>query len=232
MKIINKISTLIFVSVLITTVLGQFDASQKTIARDEILKRRVEGIHLDNITILDALRETFSAAQVPAGIIMSQNCEEQIKYSLKPTGSSLHEMLDALRLVSSSYRWTAEDGIVEFFATTSYPQLLKFRVTEYKVETKMTLNGMLNQLLTTAEVRKRMTELNIGEVKTQIGMSSLSRPGASSSEGKKQITLRLKNVTIQEILNAIVRAHGQAVWVYSEGRCGKRNEFRLEFIAQ
>lgn len=232
MKTINKTSRLILATALVLLVIGQPDAAQKAALRDEILNRRVEGINLDGTTIIDALRETFSVTRVPAGIAMTQNCSPQIKHDLKPTGSSLREMLDAISLISPSYRWTINEGVVEFSTAADFPQLLNFRVAEYKIETKMTLNGMLSQLLTMAEVRKRMTELNIGEVKTQLGMSSLSRPGVSSNEDRKQITLRLKNVTVQEILNAIVRAHGQAVWVYSEGRCGKRNEIRLEFIAQ
>lgn len=58
------------------------------------------------------------------------------------------------------------------------------------------------------------------------------RPGSKSDDEDQELRVQCKNVTLRELLNAIVRAHGYAVWAYSERHCAGRSEFRLDFIAR
>jgi hypothetical protein len=54
-----------------------------------------------------------------------------------------------------------------------------------------------------------------------------------SSLRDENITLSLTNVTVYEALNAIARAHGRAVWNYTEFvECDGKKEYSIKFILQ
>jgi hypothetical protein len=57
-------------------------------------------------------------------------------------------------------------------------------------------------------------------------------PQGCPPEGRKKISLSLKGVTFRESLNAIARAHGNAVWRFRQLECGGRKSFSLDFAAK
>lgn len=86
-------------------------------------------------------------------------------------------------------------------------------------------NFAIECLLALPEVRKAATELKLEQ-----GL----KLGGLSSPGQEEVTLRLhrKNVTLREALNAIARAHGSAVWQYSEWHCDGEPRFAIEFLIE
>ena len=54
--------------------------------------------------------------------------------------------------------------------------------------------------------------------------------GGGGAISKSRISLDLKNVTLKEALNAIVRADGRAMWAYIMRPCEGRNEYNFALL--
>jgi hypothetical protein len=223
-KLLNVLTiVIIFVSV----VVGQ-NSSQSTL--EEIAGRQVRGINLNRVTTMNALTSALGAARVPGGVATITACESE-NYDLAPVGSTLKNVLDAIVVANPQLRWFIDDGVVNLVPRSNKPTLLDTNVANFEGNYGKTQDDMLVKLLAMPEVKEAATRLQLTEGFSEIGLRPLARPGFEPTEAAKGYALHLQNATVREILNALVRAHGSAIWSYQEKRCGGPREFSIRFVA-
>jgi hypothetical protein len=219
-------TVLTVVTMSVSAVVGQ---NSKQSAPDEIKGRQVRGINLNRVMTMNALTSALSAAHVPGGVATITACESE-NYDLAPVGSTLGDVLDAIVLANPQSRWFVDDGVVNLVPSSNEPTLLDAKIANFHGNYGKTQDDMLQKLLAMPEVKEAAARLQLSEGSTEIGLSSLARPGFEATEPTKGYPLHLQNATVREILNALARAHGSAVWSYQERRCGGPKEFSIRFL--
>jgi hypothetical protein len=173
-------------------------------------------------------REIFvnalSTEGLPGGIVWQVICDADVP-QIQADLSSL-QIEDKLNLITRSfpkYRWQNEQGTVNLILKSGYPALLQTRLSNYQIDNAPSATVALEDLLSLPEFKEATSRLGFNNALSFLGLSS---------PRKKNITLSLKNVTVYDALNAIARAHGKAIWNYTEWECNGKKEFSIKFLLQ
>lgn len=183
------------------------------------LSQKLETLHAREVFV-DAL----ATEGLPGGIVWQVICGVdtlQIKADL----SSL-QMDEKLNLIISAfpqYRWQKEQGVINLILKSGSPALLKTKLSNYRVDNAPSATVALEDLLNLPELKEATSRLGLKGAISFLGLSS---------PRKRNITLSLTNVTVYEALNAIARAHGKAIWHYTEWECDGKKEYSIKFILQ
>jgi hypothetical protein len=172
----------------------------------------------------DVFVNALSAAGLPGGIVWRVICDVD-KPQIQADLSSL-QLEEKLNLITSSfpqYRWQNEQEAINLTLKSGYPALLQTRLSNYQIENAPSANAALEVLLNLPEIKEASSQLGLKE---SFGFLGLSSPK------KRNITLSLNKVTVYEALNAIARAHGRAIWNYTEWECNGKKEYSIKFILQ
>ncbi len=232
MRVTKGLPSFFAIGIMAIFVATTFGQDQRTKAAQDILGRLVTWGDLNDLTVMEAFSKALVATRVPGGVVVVENCNGSAKYASIPSGSSLGDALDIITLAEPRYRWELEGGVVNLVPTDTVPPFLSLRIAEFDVQNAKTVFEPLNRLLALPALQKRKAELNLTEGMTRLGLSSLPRPGFDANKDDIGFAVRCHEATVREILNAIVRAHGRAVWAYTERHCDGRNEFRINFLVQ
>ncbi|MCI0556833.1 MAG: hypothetical protein L0287_38325 [Anaerolineae bacterium] len=168
--------------------------------------------------------DALSTTGVPGGIVWRVICDAdtpQIQADL----SSL-QMDEKLNLIVSSfpqYRWQNEQGAINLILQSGYPALLQTKLSDYQVDSAPSATVALGVLLNLPEFKEATSRLGLKNAISFLGLSS---------PRKRNISLSLKNVTVYDALNAIARAHGKAIWNYTEWECNGQKEYSIKFLLQ
>lgn len=180
---------------------------------------------LETLHARSAFVNALSTERLPGGMVWQVNCggdTPRIKADL-----STLQMDEKLNLIISAfpqYRLRKENGVINLTLETGYPTLLRTKLSSYQVESAPTATIALGKLLSLPEFKEAASRLGLKPALSFGGLSSLR---------DEKITLSLKNVTVYEALNAIARAHGRAIWNYTEFvECDGKKEYSIEFILQ
>ncbi|MCP9495953.1 MAG: hypothetical protein MSG64_16010 [Pyrinomonadaceae bacterium MAG19_C2-C3] len=225
-----KVTTLIMLIALTTLALNRKNQNL-TEDRSQMLLNRpttmvTQGISTTRSSFLYAL----SGAKAPGGIVAVLSCDPPQRFALSPSNSSLQGALDAVVIADPQYRWQVDEGIVNLLPSGSAPALLNLRIANFNVEA-VTVDEALGQLLATPEMRKGVGELNASSQIFRGGLGYFDPAKPNKDRSVQKISLTLENITVREVLNAIARAHGSAVWSYTELHCGTKR-FELKFLPQ
>lgn len=199
--------------------------SQKPSPQD-ILSKPVGPITFDSTEPVNAFTAALKAANLPGGVI-----KIEAPSSLKKTitaGPSVGEALRSIIAIAPQYRWSLENDVINLMPTAGEPSLLSFRIKQFDIDSAISLQSALNKLLTQPELKKRVDELGLN-TGLQIMVGPVNAPGQQS----KTITdVHCSNATIREVLNALVHAHGTAIWEYRETHWKGHNGFSVMFLKQ
>jgi hypothetical protein len=137
------------------------------------------------------------------------------------------QMDETLSLIINAfpqYRLHKENGVINLILETGYPALLRTKLSSYQVDSAPTATVALGILLNLPEFKEAASRLGLKPALSFGGLNSLR---------EENITLSLTNVTVHEALNAIARAHGRAIWNYTEFvECDGKKEYSIKFILQ
>lgn len=225
----NKIKCLL--SVIVIVLLSQSGWSQsgqkeKQSLPENVLERKVPGYSVEYIPTSQAFGHSLALSRVAGGIASSDpNCgQEKITQTFMPLGASLKDILDLIVTYDPAYRWSVEDNVINLLPKDGEPALLKTLINSFRLDSPTTIDSAVKQLMALPEVQKQEKELHTG-----VGLHLIV--GGRSAKDPK-ITLDCSNMTLREVLNAIVRAYGRAVWSYREFRCEGRNQYLIDFIVR
>ena len=199
---------------------GQVDSAA------DFLKHHVAASNLPEDTVEHAFMSALREARVPGGIVTVLNCDaRRLGENVSLPDGPLQGALDTIVKTQPNYHWDAEDGVINLIGAKQTPTLLEVRIDSLEVENATHLQSPVALLLSRPEVRRTLGELHLSE-----GVRILTGPGSLAPP--VSFTVNCRNTTVREALNAIVRAHGGAIWEYRERRCNGTNEFWIEFVSQ
>ncbi len=202
-------------------------------SQSDFLQRSIGNQRFENTTTVDALVSVLTVTGVPGGIVLKGGCTEPERYTFLPAGKKLREALNSFVSVDRAYKWEVDNkGTVDLRLISGDPQLLRLRFPKLSIKDASSARQAVDQVLAKPETRKRVRELGLTEGVVRIGPSDLPRPGAGPNQYVRKLSLDLKNVSLRQALNAIVQAHGQAIWAYTEQHCRGRNDFTVDLLRQ
>lgn len=182
--------------------------------------QEIETLHARRVFV-DAL----STERLPGGMVWQVNCGDdtpRIKADLSRL--QMNEKLNLIINAYPQYRLRKENGVINLILETGYPVLLRTKLSSYQVDREQTATIALEKLLSLPEFKEAASRLGLKPALSFGGLSSLR---------DENITLSLTNVTVYEALNAIARAHGRAIWNYTEFvECDGKKEYSIKFILQ
>ncbi len=212
---------------------GQGTSPAASGTAEKILARRVTDDRQNDVPSVSALTVALSTARVPGGIALAEACGGQPRPISLSARSSLRDVLDVFVRANPEYKWESDRGVINLTPAAGAPPLLDIRLARFRLQKVGSLGVALGRLLATPEVREGMTELNVQQGVLRVsGPGYYSPPGDRGGAGVRKLEVGGVNLTVREALNAIVRAHGRAVWLYSENPCGGRREFSIDFPVQ
>lgn len=188
------------------------------IQEGNVLERKDCGIVWENKEFSWAVGDIFMQTDVPSGISVAfENAGgEEIIIDSNPTDFIVKNLLDEIIKFDTRYRWKETDGVINVFPRDEHP-ILDVRIAKFKVE-KAEARELREKLVQTKEFQKYLKAENlvdkVPDPENKYGSLFIGAAGKSSERHK--ITLDLKNATVREILNAIVRQRGYSTWLYSE----------------
>lgn len=200
---------------------GQSGTQRRGMSEEEVLTRHTGVAGKQHGGVVDALVLGLTIAQVPGGVVAVDNCGGYNPTVKVPPNSSVKDLLDQIVLASPQYRWHVDDGVINVIPDTNLTAPLDIKISKFKVES-VSASDALNQLLEEPEVRQGIEGLNFHQ-----GARAF---GGGFPISKARISLDLKNVTLQEALNSIVRADGRALWALLLRPCNGRNEYDISLL--
>ena len=193
-----------------------------------LLDRQAKGTNLKNVMVGQALVDALLNAGAPGGVVKVSDCNEAVTYSFSPRDSSLRGVLDSIVSTDPRYTWEVKDDVINVIPSNGLPPFLAVRIFRVDILQVESPEEAVSQLLTIPEVHQ--AQLGLGPRAVQ-GGGHVFCPGCPPKETKK-FSISLKEVTVRESLNAIARAHGNAVWWFRQSECGGRKSFSLDFAAK
>jgi len=175
------------------------------------------------------LVSVLRAAHLPGGIALESSCptgKSDARYSLPATTAVLSSVLDTVAGLDSNYRWEMHNGIINLLGRSASHELLDVTIHDFVINKPgSSINSGVGELLETPEVKQALARLKLHE------------PGPSlilwmDSPQPNNIHVDVHNVTVREALNEIAKAHGYAVWKYSESRCNGENTFSVTWVGR
>lgn len=229
MKKFIILTALVAMAALSAFALGQIGQIQTGPTAEQPLNRQIGGVP-ERSTTRAAFKVALNTARVPGGMVTASSCDTESHYTLALSGAPLRDVLDAIVATDARYSWEIENGVINLVPRTGIPAFLNQRITEFKVENAETVYEALDRLLALPEVQRSINELNLGSRLFRGGLGYFEPP-QMAERSSRRLTVNRQNITLREALNAIARAQGNAVWSYTEHRCGL-NAFSIDFLVQ
>ena len=221
----------------LTLVLTLTHAQQQTIKSNDIpqlLLRRVQWYNPESTDVVFALSMDLHTARLPGGIFTARKCGEREPEFIPAKDSTLQDELHRISVLKPDYQWTFDDEVFNFFPRFFTPSPLEIPVTEFKVENEP-VTQVYSKLFDTPDVKNGFIRLGLHEPTVQIVVGGFGPPPnvggvSSSAKDKTRITLNLKNTTLREASNAIVRADGRKTWILSVVSCHGDNTYASQLV--
>lgn len=212
-------------SVLIIVTLDQSVIMADKLPRENVTDQQVRGSNIELVTTRESFVRSLTAARLPGGLVLERSCEvEENKLQREMQTLPLRERLNLIVQTDPQYRWISERGAINLIPLVGEPELLNIRIREFRVANATSLNLVLEQLLALPEVQAHPVGRRVNR-----GIRLIIEP---SSPNPEQVRLHVRDVTLREALNAIVRARGRAVWAYTEQHCNGQDTFTIDFLVQ
>jgi hypothetical protein len=209
-------------------VLGQVPKTPARLASIPELHRQADlRSDLHSVTVSRILTEALLSTYVPGGVaLLVQNGEEH-HYSFELPARSLEDVLKAIGKTEPRYQWEFVGGVVNLYPKENYA-VLNARVYEFDVE-KVTKEDAVKALMQKADFMRTQAAAEVA----QFPYSCCG--GLCTNDPARNISVHLKNATVHDILNEIVRQNGRSTWLYEElasndTQEGTKRYYRLSFL--
>jgi hypothetical protein len=194
----------------------------------KLLDRQVKG-NLGAVMVVQAVINALIYADAPGGVVKVADCNQMETYSFRPLDSSLRGVLDSIVSADPRYTWEVKDAVINVIPRNELSPFLAVRISRFEI-LEVEPEQALSQMLAIPEVQH--AQLSLGRhLVNRVRAYPFCPQGCPAKETKK-ISISLKDATVRETLNAIVRAHGSAVWWFQQWDCGGQKWFSLDLGAK
>lgn len=231
MRKIAIFKLLITAAVLIAATLGLAHQDTTQTMTEKLLNRQVVMFTGKSDTSSSSFKLALNRAKAPGGIVAVPSCDPPPRYKPTPSSASLRDALEAIVVADPECKWEVENGVINIVPSNSFPEFLNIRIAQFKVQNAATVYEALDRLLSMPELRHSDTQFNSSSRVFRGGLGYFEPPKRDKNGNIQGLTVVCENVTVREALNAIARAHGSAIWAYTEHRCGT-DAFSLDFLVQ
>lgn len=174
-----------------------------------------------------AFQGALSVSGVPGGVAIVQGCPDHAQPVVHPHGSTLRELLDSITNADRRYVWRINRGVIDLEPSGGVPALLRIHFKTYDSSDSTDGASAVTLLASTPQVMRAASRLGLAH---NVSGSALSGVAQGTPPPKRPLRIRLHDVTLLDVLNAIVRANKRGVWVYRETHCGSIHQFDLSVV--
>jgi hypothetical protein len=182
------------------------------------LHTRVTNYQLDANNFVDALLQVAGDHKVPMGIewVRTPVTMHNVRMSWK--SASVKDVIEAIVKTQPGYTMTTEAGVVHVYALGLVPDrenFLKLRVTEFEVR---------DEVVEVAE--RRLVSLVNATVSPPKPMARVTGGGGIGNSlavevGDPNLALKMKDVTVEDVLDALALASPKKVWIVTFAPAGQ-----------
>lgn len=181
------------------------------------LQAHVEDYQFSGGDFLDALLIAAAEYKIPMGIVLvgTPSATQRLRFSKKD--ATVQEIIQALVETQPGYKMEVGEGLVHIFPRTLVPDrenFLSLKVPDFEVR---------NQVVELAERRlHEVVNATVWPPKPQPAGRAAGGTGSSQlvEVGDPELTLRLENSTVQDVLDALTLASGRGVWIVTFAPAG------------
>lgn len=179
-------------------------------ALETALKTRVKNYHVAGSNFVDALLDVAAEHKIPMGIAWVRRPAALKRVTIFGKDGTVRDVIQDLVSTQPGYKMTQKGGLVHIFATGTAPDqenFLNLKVSNFEVQ---------NQVAELAE--RQLAEI------VQAHMRPPKPPAAGNETGgvghslgvevgDPELTLRFREATVEEVLDALTLASGRGVWL-------------------
>ena len=184
-------------------------------------------VDMEDRRMLDIFEDLLRDTGIHGGFVEMAVCTDLPKGRLQiQKGLTVREAMDALVAANPGYEWQSKDGVVNLMPKGGAP-LLDTRIAKFQKDaTDREIFLTIHDVLNLPEVRKREEALGIKEGPGQGGLWGFSENAVPRVPVPMHIDVR--DISLQEVLNAIVQATPKAIWWYVGTDCGGVRTFIVQ----
>jgi hypothetical protein len=193
--------------------------------QEDVLTRSAR-IDDESLPAFSAFQGALQMSGVPGGVAFMEGCSDQPVPMVRPHGTTLREVLNSITAGDSAYAWRMREGVVNLEPSTGLPALLRTHLNTYDSRDATDAVSAVTFLSSSPEVTRAATKLGLAQNVLGPGLGGMAQ---GSPPLIKPLGIRLHDVTLVDVLNAIARANKHGVWTYRETHCGSVHQFNLSF---
>lgn len=189
------------------------------------LSRKVVWNNPQRTDPVSILMTYLGVVRLPGGIFLVRNCGSTEPRIIPSEKATLRDGLDQISKAMPQYKWSLEDGVINFLPQYYSPSPLDTFIAEFKAD-NVPIFQAFYQLFDMPEVKNGMASLGLHEPSVQLLFGS----GDPPVKDQRRINLNLKNATLREVLNAIVKADGSKTWTLSVYSCNGDSTYQRALV--
>jgi len=173
-----------------------------------------------------AFQTLILKSSLPGGEVITEGCGGEPHKIVRVHGATIGEALKSIVAVEPSYGLNVKNGVIDLLPREGVPPLLNVRIREFSSGTAADMSSAGTLLFALPDVTDAAVKLGLTRNASGSGLYAVI-PGLHKQARRLDIDLR--DVTVRDALDAIVKTNGSGVWVYRETLCGTSKVFDLNF---
>ena len=174
-----------------------------------------------------ALVPFLQFAGVSGGMVVTQGCDDNTPFVYwSAVQGTIRQALNDFQANNPEYRWELRGGTLDLVPAAGIPPLLATKIRRFNLQTtdqQTSAGAAFGMLMKLPEIQEAATVLHISK------NMSVGGPQAAwdYSSGKtpprppppRPVSVQLKDVSLQDALNALAKEYGHTMWTYWQRSC-------------
>lgn len=202
----KNIAFVVFLSQALWTLPGALNARAAE-GLDTKLRALVHNHQIQAKNFIEALTGLASEFQIPMGIEWVNTPASKVKLTLSWEDATVLQILKEIAKTQPGYQMAVKNGVVHVYPPHLVPDrqnFLRLTLNEFEVD-RQPVESALRKL-------RDQVKLTVSPPKPRKGPGGTAGTGFSNA-GEPEVSLRLKNVTLVDVLDALVIASARKIWI-------------------
>lgn len=183
------------------------------------LHQEISGYKNGDSDFFGALQEVSYKYDVPMGIETDAQGQSAKHISVNVSQGTVADIFNALTQQAPDYRWVESSGVVNVMPRQNVDSLLDLKIAAFHV-THASPDVLHAEIRSLPEVVAWLNQHHLVEHGPFTSSILIGRNGKTD---QPRVSLRLKNMTLREIMNTVVKKPGFRVWFV--GRYGDNGQY-------